>query len=117
MSSNKVEKHESVHVFQHFLFGPIYPLSYALWATLLFIPGIIAGAVTSGRTVASGITDICYYNCPWEVIAYAVEGTGYDGTDDILILSRQHPYLDWIINVIWVGGATAAVIAFFVARR
>jgi hypothetical protein len=112
MSANQVPKHEAVHVIQHFLFGPIYPLSYGLWAAIMFIPGIIAGALHSKRTVGSGITDLTYYNCPWEQIAYAKEGQDNDGTTALIF----NKVVGWIINVIWVIGATAVVIAFIASR-
>ena len=113
VSAATVEKHEAVHTIQHFLFGPIYPLSYGVWAVLMFIPGIIAGAVTSNRTVGKGITDLCYYDCPWEQIAYVKQGTNYDGNDDVLIFNT---YVGWIINVIWVLGATGLAIWFIHSR-
>src|SRR5437879_10492861 len=104
MSASQVPKHEAIHVIQHFLFGPIYPLSYGVWAAIMFIPGIIVGALKSGRTVGDGITDLTYYNCPWEQIAYAFEG-GYG--PDVVIFNKV---VGWIINVIWVVGASIVAI-------
>jgi len=112
VSANKVEKHEAVHVIQHFLFGPIYPLSYAAWAVLMFLPGIIAGAAADNRTVGTGITDLCYYNCPWEQIAYVEEGSDNDGEDKLIF----NKVVGWIINVIWVLGATGLAILYIHSR-
>jgi hypothetical protein len=113
MSANVVPKHEAVHVIQHFLFGPIYPLSYGLWAAIMFIPGMIAGALKSNRTVGTGITDLTYYNCPWEQIAYAMEGQDNDGTASLIF----NKVVGWIINGIWVIGVTAIAIAFIASRN
>ena len=112
MSSNKVEEHEGIHVAQHFLFGPIYPLSYGVWAVLMFIPGIFAGLIASSRTVGTGITDFCYYNCPWEQIAYAFDGTDNDGTDTLIF----NKVVGWIINAIWVLGATVLAVLYIKSR-
>lgn len=110
MSANHVEKHEAVHVLQHFVFGPIYPLSHAAWMALMFLPGIIAGAAK--RSVGAGITDFTYYNNPWEVIAYAFAGTRNDGTTTLIF----NDIVAWIIAVLWIACATVATILFFVAR-
>jgi hypothetical protein len=110
MSATNVVKHEAVHVLQHFIFGPIYPLSHAAWIALMFVPGIFAGWLK--RTVGAGITDFTYYNNPWEVIAYAFGGTRNDGSKDLIF----RDIAAWIIAVVWILGATAAAIAFFAAR-
>jgi hypothetical protein len=110
MSATNVEKHEAVHVLQHFIFGPIYPLSHVAWVALMFVPGIVAGLVK--RTVGAGITDFTYYNNPFEVIAYAFGGTRNDGSKDLIFRDT----FAWIIAIVWILGATGAAIAFFAVR-
>jgi len=112
MSSNQIEKHEATHVVQHFLFGPIFPISYAVWAVAMFIPGMIAGAIADKRDVGTGITDFCYYNCPWEQIAYAIEGTDNDG-EDCLIFNKV---VGWIVNILFVLVSTVLAIWYINSR-
>jgi hypothetical protein len=114
MSASQVPKHEAVHVIQHFLFGPVYPLSYGLWAAIMFLPGIIVGIATrdpaTNRGVGEGINDLCYYNCPWEQIAYQFEG-GYGS--DVVIFNK---YVGWPVYIAWIIGATLLMVLFIVSR-
>jgi hypothetical protein len=63
--------HEQTHVLQNRLFGPFFVLSYLGWMVLMFIPGLIAGAISAG--VAAGIERFCYFNNPWEAWGYKVQ--------------------------------------------
>lgn len=114
MSANSVPNHEAVHVIQHFLFGPVYPLSYGLWAAIMFLPGIIVGIATrdpaTNRGVGEGINDLCYYNCPWEQTAYQFEG-GYGS--DVVIFNK---YVGWPVYIAWIIGATLLMVLFIVSR-
>lgn len=114
MSGNNVESHEATHVLQHFLFGPIYPLSHAAWVVAMFIPGLIAGAIAKDRNVGQGIVDFTYFNNPWEVIAYAVDGRRNDGEAKQPLIFND--IAAWIVTVIWVGTATALTIVYLVNR-
>ena len=72
-------KHEMTHIWQNRVFGPFFTLNYIVWMLIWIIPGLIAGAVTrtaSGPKVGAGkgIERLSYYNCPWEVWAYDVQG-------------------------------------------
>lgn len=112
MSGTGVEAHEAVHVVQHFLMGPIYPLSHLAWMALWVVPGLILGAIV--RTTGQGITDLTYYNNPWEVVAYAFDGMRHDrDTKQPLIFNDVAA---WIVAVLWILGATAGFIVFLVAR-
>ena len=111
MSGNNVVPHESVHVLQHFIFGPLYPLSHAAWMALMFVPGVIAG-MAKRSDAGAGITDLTYYNNPWEVFAYAFACRRNDGTTTLIF----NDVVAWIITVLWILGATAAAIVFFAAR-
>ena len=112
MSGNGVETHEGVHVLQHFIFGPIYPLSHGVWMALWFLPGIIFGAIY--RTVGQGITDFTYYNNPWEVVAYAFGGTRHD--TEALQPLIFNDIAAWIIAIVWILAATAGLIVFLAVR-
>jgi hypothetical protein len=65
--------HENTHVWQNRLFGPLFTLSYIAWIIVFFLPGLVFGLV-SGAGAGKGIENLCYYNNPWEVWAYAVQG-------------------------------------------
>jgi hypothetical protein len=109
-------RHEMTHIWQNRMFGPFYSLNYIGWMLFWLIPGLIAGA--SSKTAAGaavgvgkGAERLCYYNCPWEVWAYAVQG-----------LDRKYfgPELIWsalpvIIGAIFIFGTiTALGVALFV---
>jgi hypothetical protein len=112
MSGTGVEAHEAVHVLQHFLMGPIYPLSHGAWMALWVVPGVILGAIS--RTVGQGITDLTYYNNPWEVVAYAFAGTRHDSDPRQPLIFND--VVAWIIAVLWIVAATAGFVLFLVAR-
>jgi hypothetical protein len=112
MSGTNVEPHEGAHVFQHFIFGPIYPLSHGAWVALWVLPGVILGTIY--RTVGQGITDFTYYNNPWEVIAYAFGGTRNDRAAKQPLIFND--VAAWIIAVIWILAAIVGLIIFLAAR-
>jgi hypothetical protein len=114
MSGNNVESHEATHVIQHFLFGPIYPLSHAAWVVLMFLPGLIAGGIAKHRNVGQGIVDFTYFNNPWEVIAYAVDGRRNDGQPKQPLIFND--VAAWIVGLLWIVGATVGVIVFLADR-
>ncbi|MFZ9865199.1 MAG: hypothetical protein ACO3FR_11790, partial [Ilumatobacteraceae bacterium] len=63
------------HVWQARIFGPVYPLVYALW----FVGGTLVGAtkwLLSDRSVAlSRMVDVdAYYRNPFERHAYTLQG-------------------------------------------
>jgi hypothetical protein len=65
-------RHERLHVWQNRSFGPLFLLSYLGWMVLWIIPALIAGVVL-GRP-GKGPEEWCYFNCPWETWAYAIQG-------------------------------------------
>src|SRR5262249_22046200 len=62
----------NTHVWQNRGFGPFYILSYVTWLIIMLIPGLIAGA--AGGSVGTGITALTYFDQPWEVWGYNVQG-------------------------------------------
>lgn len=61
--------HEAVHVFQHYVFGPLMPISYVAWAAVMGLVGAIVGLVT-GHGIVHGAFAWAYVNNPWEVWEY-----------------------------------------------
>jgi hypothetical protein len=64
--------HENTHVWQNRGFGPFFILSYVSWLIIMLIPGLIVGAASGA--VGTGITALTYFDQPWEVWGYAVQG-------------------------------------------
>ena len=77
-----LHNHESIHVLQNRIFGPVFTLGYLGWMAILLVPALIAGLVSRDPdvTVSETILWWCYYDNPWEVWAY----TAANPTD------RQH---------------------------
>jgi hypothetical protein len=75
--------HETLHVWQNRVLGPLYWFSYMSWVILFFVPSLIAGGI--GSEMEKAITWWTYYNNPWEVMAYGIadasDRTGADGGD------------------------------------
>ena len=62
-------RHERTHVWQNRIFGPFYTLSYLGWMAVWVLPGLIAGSIV-GAGAFQGAEKWCYFNNPWEVMAY-----------------------------------------------
>ena len=79
-------QHEKTHVWQNRAFGPMYTLTYVGWMVVWVIPALIAGVVVKGVSgLFAGPNNWCYFNCPWETWAYAVQGvprTNIEGVDE-----------------------------------
>jgi hypothetical protein len=79
-------RHERTHVWQNRAFGPLYTLTYVAWILVWVIPAVIVGIVVRGISgIVKGPNNWCYFNNPWEVWAYAVQGsarTDINGVDD-----------------------------------
>lgn len=67
--------HEKVHILQHRLFGPIYPITYVSWSIVGFVLALIASTVLPG--FKDRIEGWAYFSNPWEVWAYQVHGNVY----------------------------------------
>lgn len=62
--------HEAVHVFQHYVFGPLMPISYFTWTIVMGAAGAIIGLI-KGNGLQHGAFAWGYLNNPWEVWEYA----------------------------------------------
>jgi hypothetical protein len=103
-------KHERTHVWQNRAFGPFFSLTYIGWLLLLLIPGVIAGASSKTATgqsvgIGKGVERWCYFNCPWEAWAYAVQQQDRKYFGPELIWSATPV----IITAIFVCGGLAAL--------
>jgi hypothetical protein len=65
-------RHESIHVLQNRIFGPLFTLTYLGWMAVLLLPALIAGLASRQVSVGDAIQWWCYYDNPWEVWAYGV---------------------------------------------
>ena len=80
-------RHEKTHVWQNRAFGPMYTLTYVGWMLVWLVPAVIVGVVKKGVSgLFAGPNNWCYFSCPWEAWAYAVQGaerTNIEGVDEI----------------------------------
>jgi hypothetical protein len=111
-AQNGLEKHEAIHVVQHLLLGPVFVLSYAGWFVLWFLPGAILGLIKRGSPV-KGVNDMSYYDNPFEIMAYAVEGAPDDGQSRVLIFGNA---LAWSLTALWILASIAVAILLFFVR-
>jgi hypothetical protein len=79
-------RHERTHVWQNRAFGPMYTLTYVTWFVVWGVPAVVVGIAIRGFSgIWRGPNIWCYFNNPWEVWAYTVQGqserTSIDGVD------------------------------------
>lgn len=116
--------HEAVHVVQHYLFGPLMPISYVAWAAVMGVAGAIVGLV-KGNGIVHGAFAWAYVNNPWEVWEYnsawgsssptprkvsdAVVNPGKSATDLVFGNALAWPLtIAWIL--LWVVGFALLVV-------
>lgn len=68
--ASDLHRHESIHVWQNRLLGPFFWFSYVGWMLMLLVPALIAGLV--GKRVGAALEWWCYFNNPWEIMAYGI---------------------------------------------
>lgn len=100
------EKHEAIHVAQHYVLGPIYPVSHGIWAAGAGLFGLVAAAIR-GKPIGQGIEACSYYDNPYEIVAYACFLNGRNPADDFVFGSP------WA-GIVAVGWIAAAIIVFAV---
>ncbi|MCH9693195.1 MAG: hypothetical protein K0U72_01690 [Gammaproteobacteria bacterium] len=61
--------HEAVHVMQHYIFGPLMPISYFAWTIVMGFFGAIVGLIKRDGLM-HGAFAWGYLNNPWEVWEY-----------------------------------------------
>jgi hypothetical protein len=71
-------RHERNHIAQNRVFGPIYTVSYAVWAIGAGTVGAAIWALGQAeQDFEKSVTDTAYYDNPWEQHAY--DHGGNDG--------------------------------------
>ena len=63
-------RHETTHIMQNRIFGPIFPTTYVVWV----IVGAIVGNFLEPDSSKS-VEDVAYYDNPWEQWSYAHGGS------------------------------------------
>jgi len=66
--------HETLHITQSRIFGPIYQITYVAWLVVGAIIGLIASPFVD-QSVGQSIRDMAYSNNPWERWGYHVGGS------------------------------------------
>lgn len=69
-----VERHETLHVWQQRLFGPVFPAVYVLWAVGGALTGTAVWLVRREPDLYRVVERHAYYHNPFERWAYAADG-------------------------------------------
>jgi hypothetical protein len=104
-----LERHEAIHVGQHFVLGPIYVVSHGIWDLLGAGIGAAAGLLKK-MDLEVAVTRMSYFNNPYEIMAYATHNGARQDTDDLIIAS---PW-SFIFMAAWILGAIALTIGLVV---
>jgi hypothetical protein len=104
-----LERHEAIHVGQHFVLGPIYVVSHGIWDLLGAGIGVAAGLLKK-MDLEVAVTRMSYFNNPYEIMAYATHNGARQDTDDLIIAS---PW-SFIFMAAWILGAIALTIGLVV---
>jgi RHS repeat-associated protein len=70
--------HETLHIWQNRLFGPIFTVTYVAWMVVGTIVGFSIGLFTD-QPLGDDIRDVAYLDNPWESWAYDVGGSAKGG--------------------------------------
>jgi hypothetical protein len=106
-----LRNHEAVHVVQHYVAGPIYPISHNVWFVLWMILVAPWAALAKGLGFMEATTRLSYYDNPWEVMAYEVDG--WRDVTQALIWSKA---VGWTVAVLWILAWIGGALAFFLWR-
>jgi hypothetical protein len=108
--NSPLHNHEFIHVWQNRILGPFFWFSYMGWMAVLFLPALIAGLIA--KSVGNTILYWCYYNDPWEVMAYTIAnpssrtGPGWQCWPlplaiplNVLVTAGLGAFFAWIVSV------------------
>ncbi|HEX5730073.1 RHS repeat-associated core domain-containing protein, partial [Microbacterium sp.] len=76
-------EHESLHIFQNRVFGPLFTGTYVAWLVVGGVVGFLIGLglwIADEQSLGKSIEDMAYANNPWESWAYH-EGGSHKGGD------------------------------------
>ncbi|HEY6970180.1 MAG TPA: RHS repeat-associated core domain-containing protein, partial [Candidatus Angelobacter sp.] len=87
VSMNLIDNHESIHILQNRIFGPLFQAVYIVWLVGGFIVGSVFWLFHTDHDYGSIIETMAYYDNPWEYWAYSNQNywqpTGQKGFDPI----------------------------------
>ncbi|MCV6977014.1 PE family protein [Mycobacterium bourgelatii] len=96
-AENLMINHEGVHVWQNRLFGPFFSSSYAGWMSGGFFVGTGYWLLHPEHNWYSLVETASYYNNPWEVMAYTLQGNWPPSNANPALLwpSSADPVIFW----------------------
>jgi len=104
-------RHEMTHVWQDRIFGPMYTLTYLGWMVFWLVPSLIFGVIKVGTSgFASGPKVWCYFNNPWEVWAYKVQGADRKDIGGVTDDDKKLMWPAWLVLLWSILFAVAATI-------
>jgi hypothetical protein len=110
-----LEVHEALHVAQHLVLGPIYVVSHGVWDALGAGIGAAAWLLKRARgkliDFEVAVTNMSYFNNPYEIMAYATHKGSRDDQTELIIPS---PW-SFIFMATWILGALALTIGLVVS--
>jgi hypothetical protein len=111
-----LEVHEALHVGQHFVLGPIYVVSHGIWDAIGAGIGFVAWllkrrAKPKPLAFRDAITNMSYFNNPYEIMAYATHNGARKDAKPLVI---QSPW-SFIFMAAWILGALGLTIGLVVS--
>jgi RHS repeat-associated protein len=83
-----INNHESLHILQNRIFGPIFQVVYVTWAVGGLIVGSVFWLFNTDHSYGSLVETAAYFDNPWEYWAYSNQGiwppAGQPGFDPII---------------------------------
>lgn len=76
-------EHETAHILQNRIFGPVFTATYVGWLAVGAVVGFLIGVglwIADDQSIGKSIEDMAYTNNPWESWAYHVGGSHSGGT-------------------------------------
>lgn len=70
---SQLVRHETLHITQNRLFGPIFQATFVVWLAIGILVGCILGLFVK-QPLAQSIADVAYYDNPWETWAWRTYG-------------------------------------------
>jgi hypothetical protein len=112
--STDLFKHESLHIWQNRILGPLFWFSYVGWMIVSFIPALVAGLI--GSKVGDALTWWTYFDNPWEVMAYGIANPT-DRTNQTLSDGTAIPgwlCWPWVVAIILNAAVTTGFAILFI---
>jgi len=85
---NLIDNHESIHILQNRIFGPLFQVVYVVWLVGGFIVGSVFWLFHTDHKWGDIVETAAYFDNPWEYWAYSNQNywqpTGQKGFDPII---------------------------------